>query len=438
MADGTQPLPQEFAGKRSACDRCRTQKLGCMRINGHPNDACMRCVRSQAECATTSSRRPGRPVRPVRPARSAAMPSPTATHPALEVTGPMEVDVRMDMELNVNMEETLDFAALDLPLTFFAPADAASFFWHGQNAESIAFNDVDYGLGDDRSPCMPILDHRRSASISSLPQKHHQLLFHIHQKLSNLLLLVQTTQFDLAEVLRVTCVHPGISPNPLKTISEPPTNHHNSTSTITSPSPSPTPPSSSSSSSPYNPLAAITTHSAEFLDLLRSIHSSVDPAQTNSPPTADLLTVLSCYILLLSIYDCILAEFLAQSTTKPAFLDNALQSAPALALGGLVVPLAPTLPAYLLLSLLNNQVLPIEMCLGLPEVFRTCEGSRGAPGAEPGQGDVQKTGLFGGPGGQALCMSLVQVEMERGVRPKGGALGIVAALREKRQRVLAL
>ena len=48
--------------KRSACDRCRNQKLRCPREE-HSSEACERCIRAGAFCVTSSPRPLGRPSR---------------------------------------------------------------------------------------------------------------------------------------------------------------------------------------------------------------------------------------------------------------------------------------------------------------------------------------------------------------------------------------
>ncbi|RDW68923.1 Zn(II)2Cys6 transcription factor domain-containing protein [Aspergillus mulundensis] len=411
MADYTQLPPRTSAGKRSACDRCRTQKLGCMRVPGHPGDACLRCVRSQAECVTSSSRRPGRPVRAAAASSPAALPSP---------------DVEADVDVDV---DNFPIAALDIPynIPYDLPYDSSLVFLPDYLPDGLAYS-------GDRSPTpildhhSPLLDHRSTPSTPSPPHKHHQRFLRLHQTLSHELALVQSTQCDLAEVFRVTCVHPDIPPRSgLKTAPEPHTDTTHRASTSTS---------ASLSSPKSNPLATVTTHAAEFLSLLHTLHplDTTAATTTTTPTTPDLLTALSCYILLVSIYDALLAQFLAAAATHAAAPDTA---APVLALGGLPVPLAPTLPANLLISLLNSQLQPIETCLGLPEVLRVCEGGRSPPGVGPGH----NAGLFGRPGGQALCMALVQVEGERAgghIGVGSGVMGVVAALREKRRRALGL
>lgn len=49
-----------YSGKRSACDRCRDQKLRCRRENGV---TCVRCVRAGATCITSTAKPMGRPLR---------------------------------------------------------------------------------------------------------------------------------------------------------------------------------------------------------------------------------------------------------------------------------------------------------------------------------------------------------------------------------------
>jgi hypothetical protein len=152
----------------------------------------------------------------------------------------------------------------------------------------------------------------------------------------------------------------------------------------------------------------------------------------------DLLIILSCYLILIHIYDYILAQLLAQVTTNPAALDTALQSAPVLSLGGLPVPPARHLPAYLLLVLFNNQITPIQAFLGLPDSLRVSDAEEVCATPIGGRfGQEQRGGLFSGAGGQALCMALVQVEIEQAVGRTGG-LGVISAFKEKRARVLEL
>ncbi|CAG8895701.1 unnamed protein product [Penicillium egyptiacum] len=396
---GTIRSSQPSVGKQSACDRCRTQKIGCMRVNGDPTDACLRCVRSQVECVTSSSRKPGRPTKA---AAAASMRSAGGS--------PQRNDYAPLGALDMDVGDTFDFDALDMPY------EIPSSFWGSRDIANLYPDDYfpDSGIGDDCSPNTPALELSPSDNAGPL-HKYRMQLAYVHQTLYKQLFHLQSSHCDLAEVLRVTYVH-----------------HH--MKSFESPT--------SRSRSPSNPLATVATIAAEFVDTLSALvppaldphdnphHSSHPNPHLSSP---DLLIILSSYILLIHIYDYILAQLLAQVTTNPAALDTALQSAPVLSLGGLAVPPARHLPAHLLLVLFNNQILPIQAFLGLPDSLRVSDVKE--VGGRFGQG--QTGGLFSGAGGQALCMALVQVEIEQAVGGTGG-LGIIAALREKRARVLEL
>ncbi|GFF54250.1 hypothetical protein IFM58399_09780 [Aspergillus lentulus] len=409
---------QPSVGKRSACDRCRTQKLGCMRVNGHPTDACLRCVRSQVECVTSSSRRPGRP------AKAAAARNMSSTGPSPQRNDYAPVLGLLDVDLDVDVADTFDFAAVEVPF------EIPSSFWGSKGIANLYPDDgcfPDSGIGDDRSPSMPALELFPSDNAGPL-RKYRMQLAHVQQTLYKQLFRVQSSHCDLAEVLRVTCVH-----------------HQHMTSCESSPTSRAT--STYPSRTPANPLATVATIAAEFVDILSALVPSAlgphdHPTRSSHPnphlSSPDLLIILSCYILLIHIYDYILGQLLAQVTSNPAALETALQSAPVLSLGGLAVPPPRHLPAHLVLVLLNNQLLPIEAFLGIPDSLRVSDVKEvgGTPtGGRFGQG--QRDGLFSGAGGQALCMALVQVETEQAVGGTGG-LGVIAALREKKVRVLEL
>ncbi|ETS81357.1 hypothetical protein PFICI_06359 [Pestalotiopsis fici W106-1] len=50
--------------KRQACERCRSQKLKCIRNEGIPNQPCFRCTDARVDCITNTQRRIGRPAKP--------------------------------------------------------------------------------------------------------------------------------------------------------------------------------------------------------------------------------------------------------------------------------------------------------------------------------------------------------------------------------------
>ncbi|KAI9375069.1 hypothetical protein BJX61DRAFT_540216 [Aspergillus egyptiacus] len=429
-------------GKRSACDRCRTQKLGCMRVHGHPTDACLRCVRSQVECVTSSSRRPGRPTK----AAAVASTTTTMTTEGLSSSSPppQRHDSCYYAPAVLDVDDTLDFAALDLPCeipsSFWGLTDALAN--HSSTAAGDEYCFLDSAIGDDRSPSTTNLELAPSSADHAGPlRKHRMQLAHVHQSLYEQLLCLQSSSHcDLTEVLRVTCVqhhHMKSSSESPRTCSSDSTGAGPATTICACPSPSPS----------SNPRATVTTIAAEFVDILSVLMSpalvgSGASSQPNNPhlSTPDLLLILACYILLIHIYDGIFAQLLDQATTDSSALDTALQSAPVLSLGGIAVPPARHLPAHPLLVLFNRQIRPIEALLGLPDSLRVSDAKQAGGGPQPGRGtgqDHRGGGLFSGAGGQTLCMGLVQVEIEQAVGGTCG-LGVFVALREKRARVLVL
>lgn len=74
--DPTDPAPtvDELRSRRSACDRCRSHKLRCLRDHNTGNSnvlqPCQRCLKAGVSCSTGPPLRPGRPSRAVREKRS--------------------------------------------------------------------------------------------------------------------------------------------------------------------------------------------------------------------------------------------------------------------------------------------------------------------------------------------------------------------------------
>ncbi|KAL9104897.1 MAG: hypothetical protein Q9163_000214 [Psora crenata] len=73
LKDGTQGAPLlsgPHRGKRGACDRCRGQKLRCLREDksqDSPQATCVRCLKAGATCSFGVAKRAGRPPRPKAP-----------------------------------------------------------------------------------------------------------------------------------------------------------------------------------------------------------------------------------------------------------------------------------------------------------------------------------------------------------------------------------
>ncbi|KAL2258534.1 hypothetical protein VTK26DRAFT_8123 [Humicola hyalothermophila] len=335
--------------KRSACDRCRTQKLRCLRVEWHPADSCLRCVRSGADCVTTSTKRPGRPPRnPTNnPPRPPTIPSPRTSPSTTGTNGSSNDPVPAEMAVDP-VDDWFNLDALesqyDISSTYWAFADLSELHHHGVAAcgtdngraafsmhSPAALSIITHGATSSDHPIDPFLSDARLDLSTEVPDRaHHDVSRHAHpaspptcdqglwlsafyRDLSKLLFTLRSEPWDITEAVQLTCGYDGLSPGMTSATAFP--LHHEQS----------------------NPLAKITKRSAEFANLLRSVqapaaslsrttehtppHASA-PMSISPPPTpthprltiADLLTSLSCHMLLLSIYDTILAHFLNHHT----------------------------------------------------------------------------------------------------------------------------
>jgi hypothetical protein len=190
---------------------------------------------------------------------------------------------------------------------------------------------------------------------------------------------------------------------------------------------------------PLNPLAGISKSSIEFAKLLRTFQvgsgASGNETQhtgtnnTRSPLSAasrlsmsELLTTISCYILIVSIYDTIFSRCIAPSSQA-----SETHPGPKLFLGGIEVPMTPNMLNHLLFRILDSQLRPIEELLDLPSEF-CVSWKRDTSDSE------KETGLFSGRRGQSLLTALIQMEMERASDGRGG-LKVIESLKDNVRRV---
>lgn len=426
-------------GKRSACDRCRTQKLRCLRLDGHPTDSCSRCVRSQVECITSSSKRPGRPTRNSADApRQQTDPIP---HTCGDANGSIHaLDIPQD-----NVDDWFNLGSLDANYAMspicWTSADSSDVYSHdfstGGGGSAITMSSLS-GLTNgtsnttslneltetnlseqspnarseqDNNGILQVFDHQRST-----PKDDHGLrLSVLYCDLSKQLCTLRSMPWDMTKVMQLTCIH-NTSDDPANTFQ---------------------------ANLGSNPLAGIAKRSAEFAELLWSFQnpmvSNANVATTASGPLrsvhshlsmADLLTTLSCHILIISIYDSIFCHFVDESSHNPSAVNVIMQAAPKLFLGGIAVPPWPSMLGHLLFCLTESQLRPIELLLGLPDEF--CVSLKRNSVSRD-----RRHGLFSGESGQSLFSALMQVETERMTEERGG-MGVIESLKEKTRRVQGL
>jgi hypothetical protein len=412
---------------RAACDRCRTQKLRCLRVPNHPTHSCIRCVRSQMECVSSSSKRPGRPRNSTNTSRQPTDP----TLPAVDVQPQANVDdwfniglLEADYDIcyapwnSVDSGFPMDGGGTTQTLSSLStPPDgtSTSASLNGLMTEtslSEHFPNLQSEQGDNGM--LQLFGHQPSA-----PNFDHGVHLSVLQRdLSKQLFTLKSMPWDMTKVMRLTCMHDasGNSSNPSQADLE------------------------------MNPLAKIAKTSAEFATLLCAVQTPQTPmasdgnnATKNASPLwsihprlsiADLLTILSCHMLIISIYDSILCHFTDQALHNPGAVNIVMQSAPKLFLGGIAVPPRLGMLSDLLYCLTGSQLRPIEMLLGLPDEF--CVSLKRNLVSKDKQ-----TGLFSDQRGQLLFSTLMKVETERASEERDG-LGVIESLKEKMRRVQGL
>jgi len=420
--------------KRSACDRCRVQKLRCQRDETHPDEFCVRCIRSDVECITTSSKRPGRPTK----------------HPAKVSQGSREMRSIMVGEVGTSMDlgNIANTAAVDDCFTF-DPLDIEYDMLSAylSSAGSHGLISGNFASGDGGCVTIPTIFPTPMTMDTTSPKGHAETSVHgspsdfgsqsdhdlgengllpplstrsdepglqisaLHHDLTQQISMLRSVPWDTTEVLRLTSIDdPSFEP----------ASHF------------------ASKNAPLNPLASISRSSIEFAKLLRTFQvgsaangneTQHTGTNTRSPLSAaprlsmsELLTTISCYILIVSIYDTIFSRCIAPSSRK-----SETQSGPKLFLGGIEVPMTPNMLNHLLFRILDSQLRPIEELLDLPSEF-CVSWKRDASNSE------KETGLFSGRRGQSLLTALIQMEMER-ASDGGGGLKVIESLKDNVRRV---
>lgn len=259
------------------------------------------------------------------------------------------------------------------------------------------------------------LQHLFSPQSSASKLDHGLHLSLLQHELSKQLFKLKSMPWDITQVMRLTCMHDA---------SDDLANH-------------------SQADLETNHLAKIANTSAAFVRLLCSVQNPMahdgNEVRTNKSPqpsihprlsVAELLTILSCHMLIISIYDFILSHFTEQALHNPGAINNLMQSAPKLFLGGIAVAPRLKLLSHLLYCLIEGQLRPIEMLLGLPEEFSIAL-KRNVAGKE------NRTGLFSGQGGQLLFSTLMKMGNDSTSEVRSG-LGGIESLREKIKVVQSL
>lgn len=349
--------------KRSSCDRCRSQKLRCDRNNaGLPTDACLRCSKSQADCVTSSTRPTGRPSTRNQGRTSSIdsnvmYTSVPSDHRFSSDMGDIATDVSFNSFLNQIVVQSHDFSThedLFSDLLTSRPTQG-NFSAPG----SLLQQSYQPGMHQPTTPEQQIPTHMETTGLQ---------LSEIHYELSKQLYAVKMTPWEVKTILE------------LKLSDE-----------------------SDSLQTHLHPLACVANTSSKLSKLLSSQSISLTSHATH------LLTALTCYILVVSIYDAIFSrvlDWLVMHSNRSSFSQS---PSPAIYLGGLQVPPSQTPAGNMLVVLAKHQLHPIEELMGLPDHFRIS--SRSDETVRPGE-----TGLLQGSFGQTLLNAIMKQGEDRETR----------------------
>ncbi|KAL6885751.1 hypothetical protein GGI43DRAFT_432375 [Trichoderma evansii] len=388
--------------KRSACDRCRFQKLRCYRDEGRSSGACNRCIKSGIKCVTGMTRPTGRP-----PARQPTIidPNELLTPPKTGDTSPVDVSINrtdigiVNLEFDFSLDSVLDKIGIqqtDLTLSndlddicsFSPPLTSLPGTPPAAEIPQHARGDLDSSTQPTGPPYQfsnCLLMPKAGPTDLGLPVYNIDhveiLLSKLHLDLCNQLFHVRSASWDVQDALRFT-----MSPESSCSHDEEVGKEH--------------------------PLVSVARASRELERLLASLqpltgvveHTPLTMYHTGPSPlcTTQLLVALSCYLQIVSIDDSIFTaviEYLASggpptplTTLAPPHYQT---STPTLYLGGL--PILPNwkLCGTLLVHQIEYQLERIETLFGLPEHYRVS--------TKPGDdGKDVVTGLFAGQQSQSL------------------------------------
>ncbi|KAH8124065.1 hypothetical protein FP744_10005647 [Trichoderma asperellum] len=389
--------------KRSACDRCRFQKLRCYRDEGRSSGACNRCIKSGIKCVTGMTRPTGRP-----PARQTTMidPNELVTPPKTSDASPADRNINrgdvgiVNLEFDFSLESVLERIGIqqtDLTLSndlddicsFSPPLTSLPSTPPVADMSQHARGDLDSstqstGALYQFSNCL--LMPQAGPTDPGLPAYNTDrveiLLSKLHLDLCNQLLYVQSASWDVQDALRFTLSLESSGSHDGEMGKE-------------------------------HPLVSVARASRELERLLASLrlstglveHTPLTMSYHPGPPplcTTQLLVALTCYLQIVSINDSIFTaviEYLASggppTPLTPLPSSHYQTSTPTLYLGGLPVLPSWKLCGTLLVHQIEYQLERIETLFGLPEHCRVS--------SKPGDDSKDVvTGLFAGQQSQSL------------------------------------
>ncbi|GKU16814.1 unnamed protein product, partial [Fusarium langsethiae] len=350
--------------RRSACERCRSQKLKCIREPENRTDSCLRCSQAQEECVVSLRKTPGRPSgrgnSSSRRSPTNNIPTQTPTPaPTLVLDDSDSISVPRNESLGSSSEDALE-GLLDMNIDW---GDMNIFSSSGPLS----------GIGNDQIPEIPssLFSYSESTRIEPPPpcaswsastdftaptglfpcQIRNQIcdpgvqLSGLQQSLSKHLVQLQCFSWDITSVLRLESASFGFQ----------------------------NPESLCETSQTFNPLVGTFKIISEFEHVLEGVRSFMKrrerqdiSALPNEMRICYSLTAMSCYLQLICIYKYIFSYVLDQASSNPTVRNFILDSTPGISLSGFVVPAPKNIVGRSFSRLMQYKISSVETALGLP------------------------------------------------------------------------
>jgi hypothetical protein len=441
--------------RRSACDRCRGQKLCCTRKADDPTGSCNRCARMHLVCNTGSPKALGRPPRktsqlekdnlnnettgtddhvepsPIdhRRARN-ILTTPSSASPPLYLSWPFPHNDGQPVE--VNEDAPMPFPSDGTNLVSMLDFDTDSNDHHSSSSSHQPQLSQDHLL-----PSLPPLDLSSEMAFDFFwsPGGQNMLVYppsidtqsegtsHTDGTETDPGVLLATLQQSLAKqavFLRIS-------------------NWDSSDLSITAGTGT-----DASSDGSFHPLASILKSTTQLLTILRRFKSrpeGLPESPPSPPPIVHVVTIITCYLLVISIFDTIFRQILmnpvdlnqrlenssaSSSTSSSAATSSTYQGASQRERELLFVPLTPRLRLRLLVQVVEHQLELLERALGLPHADCVSTGLR----EDAGSRTEEDGGILNWRETRVLFRAIIEAD-DPGLRGGDGAIKQAAAsLRE--------
>jgi hypothetical protein len=433
-----------LSSTRSACDRCRGQKLRCLREehNSIVRQPCIRCLRARAECITSSARPAGRPPRAGSGSSkiaSARLPAPapapapesTSTWPSEPLSSPLSTPFSF-IPFSDDNSQLFDFPLHDgtrlQNTSSLFEADLLTDSLHQEHSPS--YQQINTC---EARPHPPAPTHDDITSLLGFDEEHQnqRLMTEVALRLSSVnldlarqLFLAKSSKWDVDLDSISNC---GLTSNLTQQVSTP------------------------ASLAEKNPLGEVLRSTSEFLAIIDLYAPAEDSTsgrnEPNSPaPSAasacsrsspgsphsitTTLALLSCYLQIIAIYDAIFRRVYVSLCGLPKASAAKLQTIPSSHLAGF--PLRQrSLQIKILIQIIEHQSEMIEKALGLPVEYRVSARQDHYVGLLDGTEAKALLGAVMGLGEGTLGMGKDSMGLRLG-------LGYVVLLRENIKRVQQL